>query len=613
MTSPAAQPRPAAPGAQVVVSATGLLATFNQAGVVLGADVHVAQTLGRLCREADEQVLLAVALAVRALRLGSVCLEVTGTAERVATEMLDPALDIAANSDVDVASLPWPEPGAWLERLRASTMVGQGADAPPNQRPVRLVEDLLYLERHWAQESVVRHELDQRGAHPTPKVDDQVLERTLDILFPGTGLAPGEADLQRLAAREAAHSWTSVLAGGPGTGKTTTVARLLAVLQSTSTSPLRIALAAPSGKAAARLEEAVTEALDRLPDGIDRPVIAQASTLHKLLDARGAGRGFGRTRHNPLPHQVVVVDEMSMVALPLMARLLEAVRPDTRLVLVGDPHQLTSVDAGAVLSDLVTARSPGRGPVTELTHTWRFGAEIAALAEAIRTGQAETALELLHTGGQVELVAADASALQLVDLPGLRAQAVAAGRAVHAAAQAGDAVTALDALDEHRLLCAHREGRWGVARWGQLVEAALHEEIDGYGDGGEWYVGRPLLVTRNLRDLDLSNGDAGIVVAHGAQVRAAIGAGGQPRLLSPFLLDAVTSLHAMTVHKAQGSQFRHVTVVLPPPESALLTRELLYTAVTRASQGVRLVGSAEAVAKAVNSPARRASGLARGW
>lgn len=602
-----------------VVSADGLLEEFNRAGVLLAPDVHVAQTLGRLCGETNQQVLLAAALTVRALRLGSVCLDLGGLRERVVEQMLDPALDIARDPETDVDALAWPDPAQWLEDLRHSSMVAHGFDVAINERPLRLADDLLYLERYWAEECTVRQRLDERAAQPVPAVDPGQLEDVLGALFDGQGLDAGETDFQREAARHAALQWTSVVAGGPGTGKTTTVAKLLAVLQATSATELRIALAAPSGKASARLQQAVDQALAELPAGVQRPRIASSSTLHKLLDARGPGRGFGRGPANPLPHQVVVVDEMSMVALPMMARLLESLRPDTRLVLVGDPNQLTSVDAGAVLADLVraaalpTANRRPRGSVTVLTHTWRFGRGIADLAEAIRTGDTDTALGLLAAGGDVELVDTHAGGLQLDDLPDVHRQVLQAGQAVHRAAVAGDVAAALEALDEHRLLCAHREGRWGVARWGRMVEDTLRREVEGYGTGGEWYLGRPLLVTQNLRDLELSNGDSGVVVHAPTGVRAAIGSAHQSRIFSPFLLDSVISLHAMTVHKAQGSQFRHVTVVLPPAESSLLTRELLYTAVTRASHGVRLVGEAEAVRKAIDSPAVRASGLGRGW
>lgn len=610
--------------AQRPVSARGLLSEFCDAHVLQLADVHVAQTVGRLCREADERVLLAVALTVRALRTGAVCLEVRQVQERVADELHDPALDPEVTG-APVAELAWPEPDEWLALLAASPLVAQGFEAPANQLPVRLVDDLLYLERYWQEETVVRTQLDDRSARPVPPVDELRLARALNLLFDGSGLDPDEDDQQKRAARAAASGWTTVVAGGPGTGKTTTVAKLLATLQAQTATPLRIALAAPSGKAAARLDQAVTQSLAELdlsglPAGTLRPVPESASTLHKLLESRGAGGGFGRSAANPLPHHVVVVDEVSMVALPLMARLLEALREDTRLVLVGDHHQLTSVDAGSVLSDLVTAAhltdAPDRGAVVELEHTWRFGGDIKVLADAIRRGDAGAALAVLERGEQVRLTAAPATELSHwtpADSPELADAILGAGRAVHTAARRGDVADALAHLDDHRLLCAHREGRFGVARWGRLAEEHLARSIPGYGAEGEWYPGRPLLVTQNLRDLELSNGDSGVVVASEGSTRAAIGDARAWRLFSPYLLDQVTSLHAMTVHKAQGSQFRQVTLVLPPADSPLLTRELLYTAVTRASEGVHLLGDPESVRRAVLNPSGRSSGLARGW
>ena len=601
------------------ISAVGVLGAFSDEGVLELADVHVAQTLGRLCRESSEPVLLAVALAVRALRTGSVCLDLRTARAQVLADIKDPALDPEVTA-VPVAELPWPEVDEWLAALAASPMVAQGAAAAANKLPVRLVDDLLYLERYWLEESVVRRQLDDRSARPVPPIDELRLAHALGALFDGVGLDEGEEDRQKKAASAAASGWTTVVAGGPGTGKTSTVAKLLATLQAQTSTPLRIALAAPSGKAAARLQQAVSQALSELPEGSARPHPEEASTLHKLLEARGAGGGFGRGATNPLPHHVVVVDEVSMVALPPMARLLEALREDTRLVLVGDHHQLTSVDAGSVLADLVAAsrlpHSPDRGQVVELVHTWRFGTDIANLAETIRRGEADEALSLLAAGGQVQMTAVGGRELahwSPADSPELSAAIRDSGRFIHAAAQAGDIAQALDHLDDHRLLCAHREGRYGVARWGRLSEEHLRASIPGYGAEGEWYPGRPLLVTQNLRDLGLSNGDSGVVVALGGQSRAAIGDRTQWGTFSPYLLDQVTSLHAMTVHKAQGSQFRQVTVVLPPPDSPLLTRELLYTAVTRASQSVHLVGDPESVRRAVENPAGRSSGLARGW
>jgi exodeoxyribonuclease V alpha subunit len=599
--------------------ATGLLATFNAAGVLDLADVHTAATVARITGETDESVALALALAVRALRLGSVCVDLT----TVAGDVFE-----AAEEGLAVADLPWPDPVAWLESCRASRALADGPDAPDG-RPLRLVAGNLYLERYWRQEEAVRRQLVDRRAAPPPAVDGERLTAALDRLFTGEGLGPDEEDLQRRAAEVCAHQWVTVLAGGPGTGKTTTVAKVLAMLGDQPGRPPRIALAAPTGKAAARLSEALADARNRLgPEDVARVADLSAVTLHRLLGWLPSSRG--RFRHhadNRLPYDVVVVDEMSMVSLTLMARLLEAVRPDARLVLVGDPDQLSSVEAGAVLADITgalatptsdatttsdaaTTAAETASPVVRLQRTWRYGGAIEDLARAVRAEDPDAAIEVLRRGAEdVVFVETDLSPARPAGIEPLAAAVADAGAALREAAAAGDVVAALTALDRHRLLCAHRHGPFGVSRWSTEAERWLAEAVPGYGEDGEWYLGRPLLVTVNDYDLNLFNGDTGVVVAVGGGVRAAFGRGDSPMLISPVRLDAVQTTHAMTVHRAQGSQFDVVSFVLPPPESPLLTRELLYTAVTRASRRVQVFGSEEAVRRAVRRPANRASGL----
>jgi len=601
---PAVAPDPGDP--RLARSATGLLATFNTAGVLAAADVHVAARLGALAGETAEEVLLAAALAVRAIRLGSVCVELAAVSGTVLGE---------GEELVDTAALPWPEPRAWLDACRRSPLVGgePAAEAGDAAAPLRMVGGLLYLERYWRQEELVRTELRARAAAPPPPVDLERLRAGLARLFDGS------PDRQRLAAAVAALRRVTVLAGGPGTGKTHTVARLVALLHDRPGPPPRVALAAPTGKAAARLRESVQAGM---PDA-DRARVGPlaASTLHRLLGWRpGTGR-FRHGRDHHLPFDVVVVDETSMVSLTLMARLLEAVRPDARLVLVGDPDQLASVEAGAVLGDLagadggseprlderlaalgVAVPEPVRHGVVTLDHTFRFDRTIAALAAAVRDGEADAALALLRT------TAPDLSFVHPAEAPDqVRADVVAAGRALVTAARAGDPAAALAALDEHRVLCGHRRGPYGVSRWGAEVERWLAEALPGLADGGAWYPGRPVLVTSNDYDTGLYNGDTGVVVATPAGPRVAFARGGEP--LAPSRLSDVVTVHAMTVHRGQGSQFRRVTVVLPPADSPLLTRELLYTAVTRAERHVRIVGTEEAVRVAVGRPVGRASGL----
>ncbi len=611
------------------VRAEGLLRSFNDAGVLTAADVHVALRLGRLGGEVDEAVLLAVALAVRAVRHGSVCVDLAVARETVAAD----AVDGEAPSRP-----PWPELGAWVERCRRSVLVADGPDADPTG-PLRWVEGLLYLDRYWREEELVRAELDRRTTSSGPDVDRSRVRAALDRVFAG---AEGDG-AQRLAVAVSALHWVTVIAGGPGTGKTTTVARLLAVLSDDPARRVRVALAAPTGKAAARLQEAVNEVAATLPAG-DRERLGPltASTLHRLLGwRRGSTPRFRQNRDNRLPFDVVVVDETSMVSLPMMARLLVAVRPDARLVLVGDPDQLASVEAGAVLGDLVARPAPdgavvrdaelaelvnggagGAGEATDvarlgvvrLARNYRFAGSVGDLAEAIRRGDADKAMDVLRrNAADVSFVDAPALEGQVPDgVASLRSDVVDSARVLVGAARSGDVARALAALDGHWLLCAHRRGPYGVLRWTREVERWLAVELPETGEAGEWYAGRPLLVTANDYELGLYNGDTGVVVDAGdLGLRAAFLRGAEPVLLAPVRVRDAVTVHAMTVHRSQGSQFRRVSLVLPPADSPLLSRELLYTAVTRAREHVRVIGTEAAVRAAVSRPVVRASGLRR--
>ncbi len=561
---------------RLALGATGDLADLNRAGVLTAADIHVATTVGRLGGEADERVILAVALLVRAVRHGSVCLDLARAAE------LDP-------------DRPWPAAVPWLAAVAASPLVGTA---------LRLEGGLLYLDRYWHQEGDVVEDLLARVSRPAPELDETRLEADLDRLFGGPSYAE-----QRQAAFDSAHRWTSVITGGPGTGKTTTLARLLAVLVDLADGPLRIALAAPTGKAAARMTQALAEATraEDFPEA-DRVAIEglEASTLHRLLGRRpGSQTRFRHHRGNRLPHDVVVIDETSMVSLTLMARLLEAVRPDARLILVGDADQLASVEAGAVLTDIVegfAARTPS--PLSALVTSHRFGDRIATFAVAVRDDEPDRAWDLLSSGStNIELVdpADDARIKELLATPAIK---------VRECARAGDVAGALAALESHRLLCAHRQGPFGVARWNERIERWLADH-----DGRDWfgphYAGQPLIVNSNDYGLQLWNGDTGVVIGDDETDRVAVfDVGGTERAIALSRLADVSTAHAITVHRSQGSQFGEVTVLLPDPDSLILTRELLYTALTRARDVVRVVGTEESLRAAIGRPAQRASGLA---
>ena len=604
---------------QVVEWATGVLAEWNAAGVLAAADVHITDRLVTMCAEpVSETARLGAALAVRAVRLGSTCLA------------LDRLGELAGD---DTADLTIPSSDAVLDALLESPLVAGSEAGPLRPLVVRRSIDgpLVYLQKYFRQEQTIRETLARR-AQTTPVVEADALRAAIAAVY----TSPEDGHLQKLAAAVAATRWTTVLAGGPGTGKTYTVARILAVLDALQGPGLRIGLCAPTGRAAAQLQASV-EAESTVP------VTAHAVTLHSLLGWRpGANPRYGRGR--TLPHDVIVVDETSMLSMTAMSRLLDAVRPDARVIFVGDPHQLASVEAGAVLADLVeradvagvqgesgtmTAVSQAAleavggdadhelepedtdhlaGGVITLRRQFRFGGGISRVAAAVNAGDADEVLRLVAADDvpNVELVAPD-------DLDAVRADLVEWGRALRAAARRADADGALDALDAHRVLCAHREGSWGVRGWSARITEWLGTagaELAG------WYAGQPILVTANDRQTATFNGDTGVVIAdpegrtQGADgVRVAFRRGGSVRLLHPTQLADVVSVHAMTIHRSQGSQFRQVTVILPPTGSELLTRELLYTAITRARDHVRIVGTPEVLAAAVDRRVQRASGL----
>jgi exodeoxyribonuclease V alpha subunit len=621
--------------ARYVRRAGGLLRTFNEAGVLAAAEIHVALRLAELAQEEDERTLLAAGLAVRAPRLGFVCVDLGTIADTAATDL---------DAQVDLQALPWPESGAWVDGLASSPLVAAG-DESDEIRPLRLVGTTLYLDRYWRDERFVASDLVARS-EPFGDVDVRVLAEGLARLFDGE-----EPDLQRLAAATCVLRRLAVVGGGPGTGKTTTVTRILVLLdeqaKAAGAPPPLVALAAPTGKAAARLEEAVHEEAVELELGErkrTRLLEVKASTLHRLLGWRaGSANRFRHDRRNQLPHDVVVVDEASMVSLSLTARLLEAVRPDARLILIGDPKQLTSIEAGAVLGDLVgpaadrllmsePARSrlaeaaqqpvPATDPpaaaeigdgIVVLRRVHRFAGAIAELAEAVRSGDIEATLGVLRAGhDDVQWIEVDVAEPDARDtLSPVREASVAAGRRIVEAARAADAADAIAALGVFRLLCAHRRGPYGVTTWNAVVESWLANELDRFAEDA-WYVGRPLIVTQNDYSLRLFNGDTGVVVAREADRKTAVfeRRGGLVEI-SPTRLGAVDTLHALTIHKSQGSQVDAVAVLLPGPTSRILTRELLYTAVTRARKSMIVSGTEAAVRAALERPVAHASGLAR--
>lgn len=562
---------------EIPAAATGLLREHCEAGMIGLPDFHLARRLTHRF-DVPEEVQLAFALTARELRLGSVCLPLADAPKLLPLTEVDDGLDTGA-----AAELAWPEPDAWLAAVEACPLVGERC-------PFVLEGGRLYLGRFHAQERQVADALALRRALPL-----------VDGVPPVPGA--GEPDEQQDAAVSAAlQHMTTVVTGGPGTGKTTTVVRILNSLGAAK--PISIALAAPTGKAARQLFDSVVAHLDPLASR----GTPWSGTLHKLLGMRPRSTDLAHDGQHPLPYDIVVVDEVSMVSLEQMAALLAAVAPTTRLVLVGDPHQLRSVEAGAVLADIVANPSLTQpGSVVELRTNRRSNAEISALAAAIDRGETDEALRIVDDAATITWYDHDGGSP--ARHPQLAEDVTAQADDVLAAATAGDGRTALDALRRHRILAAHRLGPFGVHDWSRAARELVAARHLGYGVG-ERYVGQPLLVTRNTEEF--SNGDVAVVVRVGDELLAAVDQGDEPPLIPPVLLDGAADLHAMTIHKAQGGQYDVVSVVLPPEGSPLATRELLYTAVTRARHEVRLYGTKAAFAEAVATPVRRASGLAEG-
>jgi exodeoxyribonuclease V alpha subunit len=608
-----------------VPTEVAFLAPFVSAGVFGELEVHLAHAIGRRAAGTAPGVLLAVAVAARGLRFGHVCVELGGIAESVGVD------DLPA----DALKLPWPDPELWRSELEgAPSVVGSPGDAGGTFRPPLVWDgERLYLHRYWSYEVAVASSLRRRarlyGEQASPPT-------TRSTPFCPSSATEGVAeegqkgsDAQGRAVEVALRSHLSVIAGGPGTGKTTTIASLLSALslgaEGRSGEPLRIALAAPTGKAAARMTEALGPTIEALPDSIR---VEPATTVHRLL-GWAPGTEFVHHAGSPLDADVVIVDETSMVDLSLMAHLLDAVPHDARLVLVGDPHQLASVEAGTVLGDIVAAASDPGSPLAPclsvLTRQHRFGGDspIAELAGAIREGDADLAMGVLSNGSDgVGHSEGDGSLRQSVgwvrpaDVGGVelvREHLARHGARVVEAARAGEAELALEAASRVKLLAAVRQGAAGLYAWSDHIEASVAELVGAEAAtlhrAERWYVGKPVLVTANDPVLGVANGDVGVVVSGPDGRVVAMHLGGEQRRVPPGRLDDVEPWWAMTIHKSQGSEFPEVVVSLPPAGSPVLTRELLYTAVTRARSSVTLVAEESAIRAAIESPVQRSSGL----
>jgi exodeoxyribonuclease V alpha subunit len=515
-----------------------------------------------------------------------------------------------------------------VESLRDEALVGDGAGVTPF---VLDAAGRLYLRRNYADELAVAALIHQRLRASQPGA---VADEALDVLFHGERGAAVQR--QREAVRGVVGRRLFVLTGGPGTGKTTTVLRMLLMLQRQATQPLRMAVAAPTGKAAQRLLQSLRAGKQGLRDHpraplpedwqplLERIPDTEALTLHRLLGYSPRSHRFTRDREHPLAADVVVVDEASMVDLALLRALLDAVRPDATLILVGDADQLTSVAAGSVLMDLVAVLEAEHSPaLVRLEHSFRAERPLVALNRAVRAGDTaaleatlgEQVVRRPVAGGTMLRQAIETWAEELAALPIHPTLPPAQGE-VGDPAQVAAALAALRALGSRQLLCALREGEFGALAASALIEQRLKRRWNMAADR-VWYPGRAVLITRNDYASRLFNGDVGLCLAD-AEGRLRVwfeSTGGDglagARSFSPGALPAHESAFAITIHKSQGSEYARVAVLLPPdPAHRILSRQLLYTGVSRARQAVELWAGEATLRAALALPVRRAGGLA---
>ncbi|WP_411836053.1 exodeoxyribonuclease V subunit alpha [Pseudomonas chlororaphis subsp. aurantiaca] len=658
-----------------------LLDRWVERGWLRALDKAFVGFLHELEPQGDPLVLMAAALTSHQLGHGHVCLDLFETLKEPDFALsLPPEGDLQSTAAVLPSQVLATLDGAhWCKALAASRLVALAADQSEQarQRPLVLSGKRLYLRRYWAYERRIDNALRQRLAVQEETPAD--LAERLGGLF-GAAKATGPVDWQKLACALATRGAFSIITGGPGTGKTTTVVRLLALLQAPAVEagkPLRIRLAAPTGKAAARLTESISLQVRSLSvdDSVREKIPSDVTTVHRLLGNRPGTRHFRHHAGNRLPLDVLVVDEASMIDLEMMANLLDALPVHARLVLLGDKDQLASVEAGAVLGDLCrdaeagwyspqtrrwleavsgeqladsglqednTDTHPLAQQVVMLRHSRRFGegSGIGQLARWVNQQQAEEARRLLAARSHADLYGLSLKgeqdrALERLLLEGhgdgpqgyrhylslLRGQRPPVETALEDPRWTAWARDVLQAFDQFQLLCAVRKGPWGVEGLNQRITAALFKARLIESDQ-QWYEGRPVLMTRNDYGLGLMNGDIGIALKlpehEGAQdgrrvLRVAFprndGQGGV-RFVLPSRLNDVETVYAMTVHKSQGSEFAHTALILPEALNPVLTKELIYTGITRAKDWFSLIEPRAGVfEEAVRRKVKRLSGL----
>jgi len=605
------------------------LTSLYNSGLFSETDIHFAGFILGLSKSKNNAVTLGAALVSSAAGKGDVCINLARAFDT-----------IQSDKQADDCRIPCTDYQEWIERLRASDVVG----SPGEFKPMILdVGKRLYLYRHWEYETKLFESIRQRSSGISSGIDKSLLADSLTRLFPDHGSK--DPDLQKIALLSVLIHNFCVISGGPGTGKTTAVTRIIATLleQADKTAP-RILLAAPTGKAASRLTESIKKNVKTIhcSECIKNSIPTDASTIHRLLKPIPGSPYFKYNAENLLPADLVIIDEVSMADVALMSKLFQAIPLDAKIILLGDKDQLASVEAGSVLGDicgsdaidafsidfckkieeltdrkfpiLTTDALKRKGlsdNVVVLTKNYRFveNSGIEKLSRAVKSGNAPKALALLGDPECPE-IGWESNFLQEGIKKLLHDEILNAYKGCFAVDHPREA---LAYLNRFQILCAVNTGRWGVFEINRFAEQVLEQEhlIPG---GQKWYKGMPIMITRNNYDLDLYNGDTGIIMPDPGSKQKDLyaffpdGTGGLKQI-SPYRLPDHEKTYAITIHKSQGSEFERTFILLPDRDYPLLTRELIYTGLTRASETVKIAGNETVFSKAIHRKTERISGL----
>jgi exodeoxyribonuclease V alpha subunit len=572
----------------------------------------------------SQKVLLAACLVSHLYKQGHVCLPLD--------EYADQFIFNNEQNDIEVKA---PALTHWRSVLKECPAVGQ----PGDYKPLILDDsDRLYMHKLWHYEHTLAEQLVERSSKQIDNIDESVLRDGLKRLFATSSQTP---DWQQVAAATSVHNKLSIISGGPGTGKTSTVVRILALileqhLKNKDQKSLNIALAAPTGKAATRLQDAIVSAKEGLDvtEEVRTTIPEKAQTIHQLLGASRYSSQFKHHADNPISYDLLIVDEASMVDQALMSKLVDALRDDARLILLGDKDQLASVEAGSVLGDICDIEhniysqknvdwlnslsldiadnhisdnpKPLVGNITLLAKSYRFSSDsgIGQLSQKVNAGDAKQAVSLLETSkGDIGFNPIESqSELETVLTEKLPAyfKNILDTESPH---------EAVESFNQFRMLAAHRKGPLGIVHLNQLAEQILQKKslIPKY---TPWYPGKPVIINTNNYTLELFNGDTGVCLEDGdGELKVYFKSEGQVRGIAPSRLPDHNTAFAMTVHKSQGSEFDEVMLILPRTVSKVVNRELLYTAITRARTKITITGRKEILKKGIQKKIHRSSGL----